>query len=115
MIVNGVLLSAALATALVARPPAANGEVLWTPVPSEPGIERLNAPAMVPCESGGAQASECQLTCRVVLNIASTSCSVSCISGYYACCNCDGGCKCVMDHEEMWPVYPEPPTPKPVP
>ena len=113
MIVSSVLLPAVLATALAAGLPAADGETLWTPVASEPGIEGRNAPDMVACESGGAHTSECQLTCRVLLNIASTSCRVSCISGYYACCSCDDGCRCVMDHEEMWPVYPEPPKPRP--
>ena len=103
-----------LATALAAGLAPADGETLWTPVASGPGVAEINAPAMIACESGGAYASECQLTCRVLLNIASTKCSVSCISGYYACCTCDDGCKCVMDHEEMWPVYPEPPKPRPV-
>jgi hypothetical protein len=109
MIASGVLRSAMLATALAAGLAAGNDEMPWTPVAPE-----IDAPAMVACESGGAYASECQLTCRVLLNIASTRCSVSCISGYYACCTCDDGCKCIMDHEEMWPTYPEPPKPRPV-
>ena len=106
MITSGVLLPAVLVAALAVGLPAVDDEKLWTP--------EINAPAMVACESGGAYASECQLTCRVLLNIASTKCSVSCVSGYYACCTCDDGCKCVMDHEEMWPTYPEPPKPRPV-
>jgi hypothetical protein len=39
------------------------------------------------CASGGAGATQCSLEIG-------GGCSVSCASGYYACCNLMGGCKC---------------------
>jgi hypothetical protein len=64
------------------------------------------------CDSGGWRAEQCSLTCHRVFNYWTTTCNVSCRSGYYACCSCDSGCQCVMDHDELWPL---PPTPKPEP
>ena len=68
------------------------------------------------CESGGWGSGTCSVQCHRVFNYWTTSCNVSCRSGYYACCNCDNGCECVLDHDELWPLPPTPlPSPKPDP
>jgi hypothetical protein len=55
-------------------------------------------------------------TCHRAFNFWSTSCNVSCRSGYYACCSCGNGCDCVVDHDELWPLPPDPiPSPSPEP
>lgn len=67
------------------------------------------------CESGGWRAELCSLSCHHVFNYWTTTCNVTCRSGYYACCSCESGCRCVIDHDEMWPVPPPPPPPEPDP
>ncbi|HEX4822812.1 MAG TPA: hypothetical protein VFV19_00720 [Candidatus Polarisedimenticolaceae bacterium] len=66
---------------------------------------------MVACESGGIFADSCQISCHVIFTFYTKSCSVTCRSGFFACCNCDGGCQCVLDHEEVDPVPPDRPYP----
>ena len=96
------LLVAALTTDAFAEPELlAPGELPATP---DATIELSSQTQMQACESGGMGAGECDVTCRVVFNFMTTSCGVSCRSGYFACCSCDNGCKCLMDHEEMWPI-----------
>ena len=65
------------------------------------------------CDSGGWRAEECSLTCHRAFNYWTTTCNVSCRAGYYACCNCNTGCQCYMDHDEMWPVPLPAPDPDP--
>ncbi|WP_146192266.1 hypothetical protein [Marinilabilia rubra] len=43
--------------------------------------------------SGGTGASSC--SCSSAIASVSSSCSVSCNSGYYACCSTDNICKCI--------------------
>jgi len=66
---------------------------------------------MQACEQGGSGADSCNVHCHVVFNYYTTYCNVSCRSGYFACCSCDGGCQCVIDHDEMWPLPPIDPGP----
>ena len=54
-------------------------------VPSEFDIQAKCAPQ---CASGGPGSSGCSV---------STCCSVTCQSGYYACCHCTNGCTCVKN------------------
>jgi hypothetical protein len=68
------------------------------------------------CDSGGWRSETCSVLCHRVFNYWTTTCNVSCRSGYYACCSCENGCECVLDHDEMWPLPPTPiPSPKPQP
>lgn len=44
------------------------------------------------CQSGGAGATGCSRKCTTVGGLAGgTGCDVTCGTGYYACCRCDGG------------------------
>ena len=97
-------------------------EVLLTALLVSSDAGMCEAPAPEPallleiCESGGWRAEMCSVTCHRVFNYWTTTCNVSCRSGYYACCSCESGCKCVIDHDEMWPLPPEPiPDPPPDP
>jgi len=68
--------------------------------------------AMQACENGGMGADTCNVDCHIVFNYYTTHCNVACRSGYFACCSCERGCQCVLDHDEMWPL-PPPPDPAP--
>jgi len=68
---------------------------------------------MVACESGGPFADTCQINCHIIFNFYTKSCSVTCRSGYFACCSCDGGCQCIIDHDEVNPL-PTPDSPIPL-
>ena len=88
--------------------------VATTMVPSFDQTENDPANWLEVCESGGWRSETCSVACHRVFNYWTTTCNVSCRSGYYACCSCDNGCKCVLDHNELWPLPPDP-TPQPDP
>src|SRR5262245_22998865 len=68
------------------------------------------------CDSGGWASETCSVLCHRAFNYWTTSCNVTCRTGYYACCSCENGCECVLDHDELWPLPPTPmPTPRPDP
>lgn len=60
------------------------------------------------CDTGGWATSECNVYCHKLFNFWTATCEVSCRSGYYACCSCDEGCRCIIDHDEMWPSPSDP-------
>ena len=102
--------SIVLSAMFVAHPTAPDEPLLYSPVAQ---VETLSAPAMMECQSGGASSDSCDLKCSVFLNFATASCRVKCNSGYYACCSCSDGCKCLMGTSDTLPV-PEPlPQPRP--
>ena len=115
MIGGALLAPLALATALSVAPvsetpsgaPSSAGDSA-APVDS---VMSVNAPAMVACESGGVGAHDCDVNCRVAFLFYTSDCKVSCRSGFFACCNCETGCKCLLDHDEMWPAPPAPDPP----
>lgn len=78
----------------------------------DPAISSMRSPHMEVCDSGGPGTSSCDINCHVVFNFYTSQCGVSCRTGYFACCSCDTGCKCAMDHDEMWPL-PAPVEPRP--
>src|SRR5262245_64338678 len=82
---------------------------------TEPGADPNLMAEVEICDSGGWSAEQCSLTCHRAFNYWTTTCNVSCRSGYYACCGCESGCRCVIDHDEMWPLPPPPPEPEPDP
>jgi len=110
VVAAGVLANAVLAATLSA---SANldpalvipGGLLTIP---DATIESSTQTHMQVCDSGGVGAPECDVSCHIILNFLTSSCGVSCRSGYFACCSCDTGCHCLMDHEEMWPLPPFP-------
>jgi hypothetical protein len=93
---------------LVAQPPVAPilpmAPVLVAEEPPGEGFDP--AKSIQACESGGPGANICSIGCHKVFNFYTTQCSVSCRSGYYACCSCDDGCDCIIDHDELWPLPP---------
>ena len=93
--VSGVLLALAVFTT------GARGAAPATLPPAE-----VDGQQMVACESGGRFSDSCSVNCHIVFSFYTKSCSVTCRSGFFACCNCDGGCECVMDHEEVNPLPP---------
>jgi len=71
------------------------------------------------CQSGGEGAISCSRRCTNVGGLAGgTSCDVSCGSGYYACCSCEGGlvarctCKLAPREGESGPKPSDPTDPK---
>jgi hypothetical protein len=72
--------------------------------------ERLaaSAPSIQSCDTGGGHARSCSAGCNLLFGRIRWGCSVTCGGGYYACCSCSGGCKCVMDHDELWPTVSDP-------
>ena len=83
---------------LVTPPPATMA------APEAPAEDEFDpAKSIQACESGGDGAPTCSAACHKVFNFYTTQCSVSCRSGYYACCGCERGCDCVIDHDELWP------------
>jgi hypothetical protein len=79
--------------------------------PTDESIASTQSRHLQVCESGGMGADECNVSCHVVFNYFTTHCAVACRTGYFACCNCDGGCQCVVDHDDMWPLPPPDPAP----
>ena len=86
-------MSALLAMALAAGGSCAAEPLLYTP--------QVDMVMVVSCEAGGMHADSCQINCHRIFNFYASFCSVTCRSGYFACCNCNTGCQCVQDHEEI--------------
>lgn len=115
MIGGALMAPLALATALSVPPvpefPPSAASSAADPSGPVDSVMSVNAPAMVACESGGIGAPDCEVNCRIVLLVYTSDCKVSCRSGFFACCNCATGCKCLLDHDEMWPAPPAPDPP----
>jgi len=78
-------------------------------LPAEPNASfesSIGGREIVACEAGGMNSESCNVHCHVIFNFYTTSCEVTCRTGYFACCNCDTGCQCVIDHDEMWSIPP---------
>ena len=89
--------------------------VTWDVPPAGRDEPVVDSKQIVACESGGMNSDTCSINCHVIFNFYTTSCEVTCRSGFFACCNCSSGCQCVIDHEEMYPLPPRDPTPKDLP
>ncbi|HEX4822813.1 MAG TPA: hypothetical protein VFV19_00725 [Candidatus Polarisedimenticolaceae bacterium] len=72
-----------------------------------PAAEAASAPAMVACDSGGVGATSCET--KVTISVSgfgtTSSCGISCTTGFYACCQNPGGghdakCVCLTEHPE---------------
>jgi hypothetical protein len=117
MVIAAAVAQAILGVALTLGAPT--DPALSTPdVSAAPDETMASRPSqrMQVCESGGMGSDTCNVDCHIVFNYYTTHCNVACRSGFFACCSCDRGCQCVMDHEEMWPLPPLPdPDPDPEP
>jgi hypothetical protein len=92
----------------------ASGPKADVPRPGDAAV--VESQQIIACESGGFDADSCSISCHVVFSFYTKSCNVSCRSGYFACCNCNGGCQCEIDHEVVYalPPPPDPPPPPPL-
>lgn len=89
------------------RTPSQNGQMQSG---SDDVATTQNAPAMMgECNAGGVGSKACEKNCNKLFSVVTWSCKVECNEGYYACCNCEDGCQCILDHQEMWPLPPDPP------
>jgi hypothetical protein len=114
MVTFAALARMALVSALAAGVNAVPSLTTVAEVPTTPDetMATPRAPRMQVCDSGGLGTSTCDVNCHIVFNFYTSQCNVTCRSGYYACCSCDQGCHCIVDHDDMWPV-PSPRVPAP--
>ena len=64
--------------------------------------------SLMECRTGGRGSVSCDIRCNRMFGFYYSDCSVECIDGYYACCNCNNGaiCYCYLEHMELWPIRP---------
>jgi hypothetical protein len=72
--------------------------------PTREARPAASRPSIQKCDGGDPNAPSCSVRCNALLGHLTWGCSVTCSSGYYACCNCDGGCKCVAKFDSLWPA-----------
>lgn len=88
-------------------PSVTDGACSLEPVTGERSADpKVSAPELESCQSGGFESKSCGVRCTNWFGTIRTSCTVECKEGYYACCSCDEGCRCIMKFPQLWPYFP---------